>query len=778
MEENLNSVDNILKRQASRISQGIHLLNTNTTTNNNNTDDDDNTSNDDNSIDSAGVTDSMSGSMIHIINTSTCDSLSSSNSFEENYRYDPTNQNNIELNNGTVEQTFDEIASKASSVKSKATDLRNKLYRTITHERKSSTSKKIPDQALDDIKFDTSNLNAQEIQDSTSCATYPPISNNYLVVSKKQSNSSSSSVKHSLSFRPLSHVLTTVQTRVKKHAEREMQEKIDELGVTDAQRIKTENQLKLDLKEKSMFQRLSPHKGKIFQRWSKNVFYVVLFMAIVLPIFWGCLYRRDYYLATVNFLILVGNDEVQTNPNYTFIDSNNMKLTTNIIPFLEEAHKARYRIFNTTTYMEKFKLQKYKDYDNLTEIITNHVYDQIHRERYWVALNILPNSTQTLLNSFLPENQKENIFSFSKFFQLWFEAQRDPTSVGANMTPIFLKAEAIFQNYYSKVFYPSLLQNISNSNINIFNDLNQTLLAENGVTTFSSHDPRPFDDMGVFLPMEIGLVFALLMTIFQFILHAGLYKSIRKYLTFAEFIVFRIVCQWTTLFSVSLIWVTIAAMFQIDFTKAFGKGGFIVYWMSCYLTMLALAGANENVLSVILTFEQRFIMPWVIFFIILNISSSFFTLALNNQFYRFGYGFPLHNCISIFKVVLCNASKHKMGRNYGVLIAWIAINIFLFPFVLKLCDWGKNRKALKEKEIIEAAKLKKELTERRELMLSHNRNPSNDSRDVITEHFSQYQMGSKQDSTDDESSIQSDTPDTPSDSNMIPRKVYTGKSSN
>ena len=98
----------------------------------------------------------------------------------------------------------------------------------------------------------------------------------------------------------------------------------------------------------------------------------------------------------------------------------------------------------------------------------------------------------------------------------------------------------------------------------------------------------------------------------------------------------------------------------------------------------ALGGANENVLSLIILFIPEYLPLWLLSWIIMNISPTFNPMVLDNVFYRYGYMMPLHQALDIFKVVFLNVSKRHMGRNYGILVAWIVVNTCLFPLVMKI----------------------------------------------------------------------------------------------
>lgn len=131
----------------------------------------------------------------------------------------------------------------------------------------------------------------------------------------------------------------------------------------------------------------------------------------------------------------------------------------------------------------------------------------------------------------------------------------------------------------------------------------------------------------------------------------------------------------------------------------------MVYWMSTWLFMWAVAGANENIIGLIFAIRPPFLGFWILGFVATNIATSFFPFALNNNFYRFGYLMPVHNLMDIYRVIFLNLSPHKMGRNYGVLVAWIALNIATLPIFMKLTAKCMMRRMKKEAEL--AAKQKK-----------------------------------------------------------------------
>lgn len=108
---------------------------------------------------------------------------------------------------------------------------------------------------------------------------------------------------------------------------------------------------------------------------------------------------------------------------------------------------------------------------------------------------------------------------------------------------------------------------------------------------------------------------------------------------------------------------------------AYGKGTFMVYWMLNYVGMIALGLACENVAMIV---GQPWTGLWLIFWVITNVSTSFYDIDLAPRFYYWGYAWPLHNVVSASRQILFDLHS-EIGLNFGVLFAWAAVNTAFFP---------------------------------------------------------------------------------------------------
>ena len=195
-------------------------------------------------------------------------------------------------------------------------------------------------------------------------------------------------------------------------------------------------------------------------------------------------------------------------------------------------------------------------------------------------------------------------------------------------------------------------------------------------------------------------------------------------LKFWQMILWRWMATLSAYFMLSLAYSFVSMAFQINFTHynpiksetqvtdiaygnpvAYGHGTFLVYWMLNFFGMIALGLACENAAMVVG-------MPWMglflIFWVITNVSTSFYDIEIAPAFYRWGYAWPLHSGkFSPMQVVRANNTNliavvegsrqilfglhSRIGLDFGILIAWGAVNTAFFPLCCYFMRWKKQR---------------------------------------------------------------------------------------
>lgn len=183
-------------------------------------------------------------------------------------------------------------------------------------------------------------------------------------------------------------------------------------------------------------------------------------------------------------------------------------------------------------------------------------------------------------------------------------------------------------------------------------------------------------------------------------------------LHFWQLIIWRWLATVAAYCLISLIYSLISLAFQIPFTEppashvyssppggatAYGHATFLVYWLVNYLGMCALGLACENVAMIV---GQPWVALWLVFWVITNVATSFYSLDLAPGFYGWGYAWPLHHIVEASRQLLFDLHS-RIGLNVGVLFAWFAIDTALFPFCCYFMRWkteNEKRQAEKDKD--------------------------------------------------------------------------------
>lgn len=439
------------------------------------------------------------------------------------------------------------------------------------------------------------------------------------------------------------------------------------------------NNSELTLEKTRLFSpKLSQQRRNILKHFCIINLFIACYCCTIYVYFWGTTYNTDKYYNKVKILALVQDDSIDDSMK-------NITSVNEIFPVLFGEMLGTWHIFNNMNFTTHFGLNGRNSTAALNEKVIKLIYD----EDYWLAINVKPDVTQNMIDSLISSDAHP--FNSTDFFQVVYESGRDPSHVEGFMLPIMQDLEYSFQQYCIKDYLPKLAQNLTNSNYQIkFSNL-----ALMGNISFDYLDYRPFYDRIILISSQVGDVFALLLTIFQFLTFSQLHGRVAPLLKARSRIYYRIIISGVTHFLASLFWCTVSAIYQVDFTKTFGRGGFMIYWMSTWLYMWAAGSANENVISLIFAVVPQWLGFWILGFVLLNMAPTFFPMVFDNNFYRIGYIFPMRNIVDIHRIIFLDLSKKKMGRCYGILASWIVLNITLLPFNMKLAKkltiWKEKR---------------------------------------------------------------------------------------
>lgn len=423
--------------------------------------------------------------------------------------------------------------------------------------------------------------------------------------------------------------------------------------------------------------KLKEQRRKVEIKFIVTILVFAIFIFTIFTLYYGSTVDTEKYYPNLKFLAVLQNDTLTSE-----MEQNHIRSLTSVMQQMIDDTPGRWSVYNSTTFAQKYNVAPTES------SIDAKIIERIYHEYFWVSVNIRPNSTLQLYQSIV--NNSAPPFNATDMFEIIYETGRDPTNIPSSILPIIQGLEARFKAYYYETYLRDFLTNVTESNITITSNVQH--LVWMGDIGFNYIDYRPFYRRGLLTPTQIGVIDGLLLTIFQFLIYSPLHMEMAKLLCARNYIIYRLLIAIITFFFISLFYCSIPGFYGYDYGKAFGRGGFMVYWMSTWLYMVACGGANENIISLIFLWRPEFMGFWITTFVMLNVAPSFFPMALDSPFYRYGYAMPIHNAIDIFRVIFLDTSKRHMGRNYGVLVAWIVVNTLLCPIILRFIDKTNRRR--------------------------------------------------------------------------------------
>lgn len=240
---------------------------------------------------------------------------------------------------------------------------------------------------------------------------------------------------------------------------------------------------------------------------------------------------------------------------------------------------------------------------------------------------------------------------------VWVEA-RDHDTYSSYIIPLLNKLQTEITFSFGSMWAEMVLKD---SNIATEN-LQRAPQALNPAIGFSKYSLRPFAPAVLIPAVSVGLIYLIIISFFSFAFFLPIHLRFitpdgHPPLKFWQYIIWRWVATVSAYCLPSLTYSLVSLAFQIPFnnhtapdtdvaknSNAYGKGTFPVYWMINFVGMIALGLACENVA---MTVGQPWLALWLIFWVISNVSTSFYPIELAPRFYCWGYAWPLHNGTSI-----------------------------------------------------------------------------------------------------------------------------------
>ncbi|GAA5927678.1 SNG1 family protein [Sporobolomyces koalae] len=188
----------------------------------------------------------------------------------------------------------------------------------------------------------------------------------------------------------------------------------------------------------------------------------------------------------------------------------------------------------------------------------------------------------------------------------------------------------------------------------------------------------------------VGLLYLLIFTYFFSVYFSQARAGLEPKLRLKSLVALRLIVP--PLFYVFLsLWISLVSVaFQIPFNLFWGRGGFPLFWLGNWATMWALGLAMEVALTIL---GPKYTAFFLIFWAITNVSVAFIDIADQSHFYSYGFIMPVFQAVQISKAILFG-TKQRFLQAFAVDAAWIVFG----NIGLVLATTFKRKQAIKQKE--------------------------------------------------------------------------------
>jgi hypothetical protein len=399
-----------------------------------------------------------------------------------------------------------------------------------------------------------------------------------------------------------------------------------------------------------------------------------------LCLFWGALSRQDKNIHKLGILVVDFDGREPYADTTSFVGP----FVTQAVTGLIEAGGAPGYTFTSPDRFDNNPLK---------------VRESVYNFNAWAAVIINPNATALLEAAVMEGNSSYDPLGAC---QIIYNSARDQTTSASYILPGLAALQKRVVSDFGRAWITHLIaRNISISDMN----LATSPQAISPGIEFSVYDLRPFGPPIATPAVSIGLIYLIIISFFSFTFFLPIHL---KYLSpkghpplkFHQLIAWRYIATVASYFFLSLVYSLVSLAFLMPMNRphgshvwptknpnAYGRGTFVVYWMSNWVGMTAFGIASENMAMVLGT---PWTALWLIFWVISNVATGFYALELAPSFYRWGYAWPMHNIVELTRSILFDLHP-RIGLNLGILFAWCAIGTLLFPICCYYMRWKTAR---------------------------------------------------------------------------------------
>ncbi|KAF4555604.1 Hypothetical protein D9617_2g055670 [Elsinoe fawcettii] len=341
------------------------------------------------------------------------------------------------------------------------------------------------------------------------------------------------------------------------------------------------------------------------------------------------------------------------------------------------------------------------------------VREAVYRNDYWAAIIINGNATASLTNAVTTGDVS---FSPLGTCQLIYNQARDQSAWDSYIYPMLSEFMTQTTSSVGSQWSRTVLQNAT-TDAALRENIARVPQAVSPAIGFSMYNLRPFYPYQITPTVTVGLIYLIILSFFSFSFYLPVYTKLIKPqghppLKFWQMVGVRYVGIQGAYLFLSLAYSLVSLAFQVNFNQPnvtqsdtevaltgmgslnpvkYAAATFPAFWCLNYIGMMALGLACENVAMIV---GQPWTGLWLIFWVITNVSTSFYAIEIEPHFYYWGYAWPLHNVVEATRTLLFDL-HNRLGLNFGILIAWAVVNTALFPICCKFMKY-KNTHHVKE----------------------------------------------------------------------------------
>ncbi|KAI9803405.1 MAG: hypothetical protein M1833_000924 [Piccolia ochrophora] len=343
------------------------------------------------------------------------------------------------------------------------------------------------------------------------------------------------------------------------------------------------------------------------------------------------------------------------------------------------------------------------DFDNDPMQVRQAVYNY----KAWAAIIINANASALVRQAIAQGNASYDPLGAA---QTIYVQARDQTTIDTYIVPQLNAMQTEVTSMFGKQWAQMVLQNASDPAA--LANIQKVPQAVSPGIGFSVFNLRPFGPPVATPAVSIGLIYLIILSFFSFSFYLPIHMKFinpkgHPPLHFWQLILWRWISTEAAYLLLSLSYSLLSLAFQLPFSNSaapstevannannYGRASFVVFWMLNWVGMTALGLACENVAMVI---GFPWTAMWLIFWVITNVSTSFYEIATAPRFYYWGYAWPLHNIVEASRTIIFNTHS-RIGLNFGILFAWCAVNSALFPLCCYIMRWKSQREERKQGE--------------------------------------------------------------------------------